>query len=699
MNDPRNHKTPHEMATDRTPESLISLSPGDISLDEKLESLPAKPGVYQFKGLRGEILYVGKAVNLRNRVRSYFHKSHQPDPRREAMISKINDVELIVTDSEVEALILETTLIQKFKPRYNIDLKDDKSFPYIVITKEPFPRVFATRRIIRDGSRYFGPYSDVKNMYASLKIIREIYKVRSCNYYIDEEVVRRKKIKICFDYHIKKCEGPCEGLVSRDKYTTMIDEVAQIIKGKTSTLAKILEEKMARASEDLRFEDAAELRDRIRHLTLYSEKQKIVDWEMIDRDLFALAVEGDDACGVVFKIRDGKIIGRQHFYMSHVENRHEDEIIEQFVERYYIDSEDLPKEIFLPVDLEHIDAIRKWLADRAGGAIEITVPKIGDKAKLMAMCRNNAQFLLDVLKTKRERQSDYLPNSVKALQRDLRLEKPPRKIECFDISNIQGSDSVASMVVFVDGKPKKSEYRKFKIRSVEGPNDFASMQEVVERRYSRLLAEHADLPDLIMVDGGKGQLSSTMEILERLGLRQPIDRPMQLLRADPEYPAADTLDHPFEPSEETIGTSLKGNPEGREGQIMNIPVIGLAKRLEEVFVPGASDAQSIPRTSSGLKLLQRVRDEAHRFAVTYHREVRSQRTLRTELDLIEGIGKKRAKALLEVFGSVQGVRFATADQLSEIVGNAVAMKIKEHFSDDAGQPSRDSFPADPTSPS
>ncbi|HLX11988.1 MAG TPA: excinuclease ABC subunit UvrC, partial [Bacteroidota bacterium] len=578
--------------------------------------------------------------------------------RLKALVNRISDVELIVTDSEVEALILETNLIQKFKPRYNVDLKDDKSFPYIVITNEPYPRVFATRKIIRDGSKYFGPYSDVKNMYASLKMIRELFKVRSCNYFIDQEVIAKKKIKVCFDYHIKKCEGPCEGLASAERYNSMITEVAQIIKGKTTTLVRMLEEKMAKASEETRYEEAAELRDKIRQMRVYSERQKVVDWEMIDRDIVALATSGDDACGVVFRVRDGKIIGKQHFYMSHVEEKTQEEIIGQLVNRYYLDTDDLPAEIFLPCELEDAEAIEHWLSSRSEVPLKLVVPKIGEKAHLVAMCATNAKYLLDVWQLKKEQQKDFIPHSVKSLQRDLRLQNLPRKIECFDISNIQGTDSVASMVVFVDAKPRKSEYRKFKIRAVEGPNDFASMREVIERRYTRLLTEHGDLPDLVMVDGGKGQLSSAVEVLERLGLRKPLQTSLPL-------DAASNL-----PPTETVASA-------------ELPVIGLAKRLEEVFVPGSSEAQTIPKTSSGLKLLQQIRDEAHRFAITYHRELRKKRTLQTELDLIEGIGKQRAKKLLEVFGSVQGVKFATSEQLGEIVGEKVAAKIKDYFSEDA----------------
>lgn len=633
-----------------------------VSLDEKLESLPTKPGVYQFKDSTGRILYIGKAINLRNRVRQYFQKSRASEPRLDAMISKINDVEIIVTDSEIEALILEATLIKKFKPRYNVDLKDDKSYPYIVITNEPFPRVFVTRRIIRDGSRYIGPFTDVKNMRASLKMIREIFKVRSCNYFIDDEVIRKRKIRVCLDYHIKKCDGPCEGLISREKYNEMIRQVTQVLKGKTASLVTSLKEQMEKSAEELRFEEAAELRDKINQLRVYNERQKVVDAELTDRDLFAIAVEGDDACGVIFKVRDGKIIGRQHKYMSGVEGKAESEIVEQLVERYYLEEEDIPEEVFLPVDVENKEVLTKWLHQRksetsadASHRVEIIVPKIGEKAKLLAMCKNNAQFLLDELKLQKLKGKDFVPHSLKALQRDLRLQKPPRRIECFDISNIQGSDSVASMVVFVDGKPKKTEYRKFKIKTVVGPDDFSSMREVIERRYRRLLEEQGLFPDLIIVDGGKGQLSSAVEVLEKLGLRKMSNTRL-----------------------------LDGQVEYRTTHI-ELPIIGLAKRLEDVFVPEASDPQSIPKTSSGLKLLQRIRDEAHRFAITYHRTMRAKRTLQTELDLIEGIGKKRAKELLETFGSVQGVKFATEEQLAEIVGEKSAAKIKEYFGEEEQQ--------------
>ncbi|HTY38888.1 MAG TPA: excinuclease ABC subunit UvrC [Bacteroidota bacterium] len=610
----------------------ISINKDDLSLGEKLDSLPSKPGVYQFKNPDAKVIYVGKAQNLRSRVRQYFQKSRASDPKLDALVSRIADVELIVTDSEVEALILEANLIKKLKPRYNVLLKDDKSFPYIVITNEPFPRVFVTRKVIRDGSRYFGPYTDVKTMRFALKTVRDIFMIRSCNYDLTPESVARGKFKICLDYHIRKCEGPCEAKVSAEQYNAMIDKVAKVLRGKTDDVVAALESEMNQLAEALRFEEAAKARDRLRALSVYNEKQKVVEMKEVDRDIIAVALKEDDACGVVFKVRDGKVLGSHHFYLSNVEGKSEAEVSETLLERYYLDNEDIPGELSLSSEPDSPDVIQSWLAERRGAPVNLEVPKAGHKVKLVGMVKKNAEFLLEELHLQRMKRGDFIPHSVQSLQRDLRLAALPRRIECFDISNIQGSDTVASMVVFIDAKPKKSEYRKFKIRSVDGPDDFASMREVIERRYSRLLEEGGAGPDLIVVDGGKGQLSSAVEVLQGLN-----------------YHAS--------------------------------PIIGLAKRLEEVFFPGEHEPLLIPRTSSSLKLLQQVRDEAHRFAITYHRSVRSKRILKTELDLVKGIGKKRATELLESFGSVQGVKFATEEQIAEIVGPKLAAEIKEYFLD------------------
>ena len=617
--------------SDSINKSTLTLLGTDLSLLEKIEALPPKPGVYQFKNTDGKIIYVGKAQNLRNRVRQYFQKSRSVDLRIDAMVSKIVDVELTVTDSEIEALILEANLIKQLKPRYNVLLKDDKSYPYIVITKEPFPRLYVTRRKI-PGFRYFGPYTDVKSMRSALKIVRDIFMVRSCSLDLTEESIKKNKFKVCLDYHIKKCEGPCEGYVSQEHYNMLIEQAAQVLRGKTKNVIDSLKKEMDALADASRFEEAAKIRDRMNALHVYSEKQKILDPTETDRDIISLVSKEDDACAVIFKVREGKMIGSQHLYLANVSGKPFGELLEAVLERYYLEQEDIPPEVFLSSEICNTAIIQDWLEMKSGHPVKMQYPQSGEKAKLVALVCTNAQFWLDELELMKLKRGDIIPQSLKALQRDLRLPAPPRRIECFDISNIQGADTVASLVVFSDGKPKKSEYRKFKIRTVDGPNDFASMQEVVERRYTRLLQEKSILPDLIIVDGGRGQLSSAIEVLSKLKLHA-------------------------------------------------VPIIGLAKRLEEVFLPGQSESLQLPRTSSGLRLMQQIRDEAHRFAVTFHRSLRTKRIIQTELDKIQSIGQKRAKALLEKFGSVQGVRAATEEQIAEIAGNSAAKNILKYFHD------------------
>jgi excinuclease ABC subunit C len=599
-------------------------------LSGKLESLPASPGVYQFRDKSGDLLYIGKAISIRNRVRQYFQKRPTGSPRIDLMISKIHDVEILLTDSDVEALILEANLVKQYNPRYNVRLKDDKSFPYIVITKEPYPRVFVTRQIKRDGSRYFGPYTDVKTMRYALKTIRDIFRIRSCNYYIDDEFIRLKKARICLDYHIKKCDGPCEGLISEGAYNRMIDQVEELLKGRTEKLMGQFEREMNRLSGELKFEDAAEYRDKMQSLRVYSEHQKVEGVENIERDVFVIAMEEDDACGVVFKIREGKLIGRQHFYFDNVSDRSEGEVLEKLLQTFYLNDTYIPSEIMISSQLETNETVARWLSERTGGDVKLVTAENEIDTKLLRMFRLNAKFLLDELKIQRRKRGEFIPKSIQALQKDLRLQVPPLRIECFDISNIQGSDIVASLVCFDTGKPKKSEYRKFRITGLEHPDDFASMKQAVYRRYTRALEEQAPMPDLIVIDGGKGQLSSALSALRELGIK-------------------------------------------------GVPIIGLAKRLEEIYLPGVQDPQTLPKSSPALRLLQRIRDEAHRFAITYHRHVRGKRVMQSELDLIEGIGKKRSKVLLEVFGSVQGVKHATEEQLAEVVGEKLAEKIRLFF--------------------
>jgi excinuclease ABC subunit C len=599
-------------------------------LQFKLDNLPKSPGVYQFKNADGKIIYVGKAKNLRSRVRSYFQEKGTFDPKREILVSKITDLELVVTDSEVEALLLENNLIKEHTPRYNIRLKDDKSYPYIVVTNEAFPRIFPTRRIIRDGSRYYGPYTDVRAMHLMLRTMRGIFPIRSCDYRLDAESIARGKVRLCLDYHIRKCQGPCEGLVGENEYNEMIAQAEQLLKGKTRTLQKQLEESMATFAEELEFERAADLRNRLQALQIYQEKQKVAAADFADRDIIALARKEGDAVGVVFRVRDGKIVGKQHFPFTGAEIESEEDIHEHLIHRYYTKTMDIPDEIVVAVELDSRDAIEEWLHTKSGMKVAFTIPRIGDKVKLLNMCRANAAFILDEILLQKLKADSSLPKAVEALQQSLYLPGPPRRIECFDISHFQGAETVASMVTFLDGKPRKSEYRKYSIATVDGVDDFASMREVVRRRYTRALDEEQSLPDLIVVDGGKGQLSSAVEVLHELGLTSQA-------------------------------------------------IIGLAKRLEEVFVPGESLPMTIAKTSPAIKLLQRIRDEAHRFAITFHRDRLQKATLQTELEEIDGVGPKRARTLLTAFGSVRAVEQAGLEQLAEQVGWSTARQVHAHF--------------------
>ena len=602
------------------------------TLDTKLANLPTKPGVYIFKNDAAKVLYVGKAKNLRNRIRSYLQKSRPLDPRMQIMVKKISDLEFIVTDSEVEALILEANLIKKHKPRYNVNLKDDKSFPYIRITNEDFPRVFPTRKVIRDGSYYFGPYTNVKDMRFALTTLSRLFAVRSCKYDLNPETVAKKKVKLCLDYYIFKCKGPCQGMQNKQEYGQIIGQIKQFLKGKTDGILSDLKSEMDRFARAQKYEEAARVRDKIEILEKYRYNQKVVLSDHKDRDIFALAREDDDACAVIFKLREGKIIGRIHYYLSGVLHKKQDDILEHFVNQYYNNTDEIPIEVFLPFALERLSVISKWLSQRIDRDVQIVIPKIGEKKKLLEMCTKNAHYLLAELKLQKLKGRESAPYILKALQRDLKLSHPPKRIECFDISNIQGSDPVASMVCFIDGKPQKSEYRKFRIQSKSTPDDFAMMREVIKRRYQRVLSEKKDLPDLIVVDGGKGQLSSAVSVLRKLGV-------------------------------------------GR------LPIIGLAKRLEEIFIPGYTAAQMLPKTSSSLKLLQQLRDEAHRFAVSFHRTRRSKRTLTSTLDNIPGIGPKRRELLLRKFGSVNTIKKLPAMEIHDKSGIPLhlATRIYQYF--------------------
>jgi len=601
-------------------------------ISDKLSSLPTSPGVYLHKDKNGKIIYIGKAKNLRNRVRSYFQQGRPADAKTKALVLKIADFEIIVVDSETEALILEDTLVKKHKPKYNILLRDDKSFPYVRVTKEEYPRIFPTRKIIRDGSKYFGPFTDVGHLKRVLRVIRTLFMLRSCDYYLTEETVEVKKYKICLDYHINKCEGPCEGFISKEKYNANVEHAIRILNGKTKEIEKELATQMQELADEMKFEEASIIKSRYLILKEYLEHQKIVSTDLIDRDVFGLFRTENSACTLVFKVRDGKLIGKRHFIIPNASDVSDEELMQTTMEKWYLETDFIPKEIFLPVMAEQVEFITDWLRKKSEHSIELLVPKIGEKKKLVNLATANAEYMLRDYNLALLKREQSIPRAVLSLQRDLRLPQLPVRIECFDNSHIQGSELVSSCVVFVDGKPSKQDYRKFKIITVENNDDFAAMREAVGRRYKRLIEEKGILPDLIIIDGGKGQLSGAVEVLKELNLSD------------------------------------------------KVTIIGLAKRLEEVFFPGQSDAIMLPKTSSSLKLLQQIRDEAHRFAITYHRQLRDKRTLHTELTDIPGIGIKKAQKLLIELGSVESIKKADFEKLADKVGEKSASALKEYFS-------------------
>ena len=588
-----------------------------MNLKEKLNHIPTKPGVYQFKNKDGNIIYIGKAKNLRNRVRSYFQKNKYQTPKNQSMIKRIEDVEWIIVRSSVEALLTEANMVKEIQPKYNIDLKDDKSFPFIRITNEPYPQVLLTRKIEKDGSKYFGPYTDVKSLRYSLKALHKIFPVRSCSFYMDDESVAAKKVKLCLDYHINKCEGPCEGLVSRDHYNAMIGRVIKFLQGQTKETEEYVRKQMDIAAADLRYEDAAMYRDQYNAVRRFKERQRKVTADFEDRDIFALARKDDIGVMTIIRIRNGRIFGREKVSLQNVDEN-EGVVYSSVISRFYMDSDFLPKEITVSVLPEGQDELEEWLSEKKGSRVVIRQPQRGEKAKEVRMSYQNAKLLLGEWLINRKKRRELVPKMVNQLQEDLQLKAPPRRIEAFDVSHLGGTNTVASMVCFVDGKARKSEYRKFKIKTVVGIDDFAAMREVVFRRYLRVKKEKGSLPDLILIDGGKGQLSMAVSALRELGL---------------DY----------------------------------IPIVGLAKRLEEVFVPGISDPQSIHKQSPGLILLRRIRDEAHRFAITFQRSKRKDSLISIFND-IEGMGPKRVEKLLKSFDSTELIAKSNQINISKKTG-------------------------------
>lgn len=596
----------------------------------KLRNLPTNPGVYQYKNANGKIIYIGKAKNLKNRVMSYFHGNNH-NAKTVALLRKIADIELTVVNSEAEALILEDNLIKQHKPQYNIMLRDDKTYPYVRVTNEEYPRVFKTRKVIRDGSKYFGPYTEIHHLNFMLRLLRSLLKFRSCQKTMTEQEVEKGKFKVCLNYHIKKCSGACGGFISRSEYNGNIQSAVHILQGKTHELEVKLREQMIQYSDNLEFEKAGEIHNQLLLLENYSVNQKIVTTELIDRDVVGIARIENAACSLIFMIREGKLIAKKHFIITSAAQQSDAEIIQATLEKWYLEAEIIPREILVPVEPEEPEFLLSWLKEKRGRTLELLLPQIGDKKKLVTLASANAEFMLREYFITIAKKDKLQNKAVLALQNDLHLPRIPIHVECFDNSHLQGTDYVSSMVCFKDGKPKKSEYRKYKLKYVDGNDDFAAMREVVYRRYSRLVNEKLPLPDLIIVDGGKGQLSSAIEILEDLGIMDKVS------------------------------------------------VIGLAKRLEEVFVPHESDSILLPRDSAGLKLIQQLRDEAHRFAITFHRQLREKRTIKTELTDIPGIGEKTAVKLLTKFGSVATIRELTLESLESSVGIKIANSIFNHF--------------------
>ena len=602
-------------------------------VQHKLENLPLSPGVYLFKNDKNKIVYVGKAKVLRNRVKSYFTGGADGRAQYEALVESIADFEVIVTDSEIEALILEANMIQRCRPRFNVSFRDDKFFPFLKVSKELFSRVFLTRKVIKDGSEYYGPYTEVKHVKRLIKTFKAAFQIRNCSLDITEKNIAARKFRLCLDYHIGLCGGPCEGLVDAEEYRQNVRKLINMVKGNVVGVTKEIKEEMDKAANELRFEEAVVFRDRLKVVEEFAARQTIIFPDKIDRDVLGFAQEDDDCCIALLKVRQGRLSGREHFFLKGTaEMQGIPEIINAFIKQYYLNADFVPREFYLPAEPEDIELLKTWLRGKRNGAVGLIIPQKGSKAKLMRLAATNAELLLSEKRREIESRDRIQKYSVKALQECLNLDNPPRVIEAFDVSNISGAFPVASMVVFKDGQPLKSQYRKYNIKTVAGIDDFAMMKEAINRRYSRILQEEKELPDLILVDGGKGQLSAAFKSL-------------------------------------------------RELNITDIPIIGLAKRLEEIYVPFDSMPYNLPKTSSALKLLQRIRDEAHRFAVTHHRKVRQKAGYRSILDDIPGVGETRKKLLFRHFGSINKIASASIEELIAVKGidRRTAEAVKKYF--------------------
>lgn len=615
------------------------------NIQEILKKLPIKPGVYLHKDKYGTIIYVGKAINLRSRVRSYFHENVD-SIKTSRLRREIADLEIITTETELEALLLENTLIKKHKPKYNIRLKDDKRYPYIKVHwQDDFPKVTVTRRMERDGGRYFGPYTSVWAVHQTLDMLRKIFPYLTC-----DRIITGQDERACLYYDIKLCNGPCIGAVNREQYRAMIQNLMDFLNGKSEHIAQEIEQKMARAAENLQFEKAAEYRDQLTAVTKIVAKQKVISAANADQDVIAFARDQGDACVQVFFIRYGKLIGREYFMLDNAEGESDETILSDFLTRFYDEAAHIPKEVLLPSEVSEAMVIEEWLRQKRSTKVTITVPQKGKKKELVQMAATNAQDTLNTIRQQWEADRSKHVQAMAELQEALNLPTPPARIECYDISHTQGTNTVASMVVFVQGAPKKSDYRRFNIRTVTN-DDFGAMKETLTRRFQRYqesldgelhdasqIGKQKDtawaiLPDLLIVDGGKGQLSMAVDVLREFGL---------------------------------------------EGEV---PLAGLAKQEEELFVPGNPRSILLDRRSQGLYLVQRVRDEAHRFANEGHRKQRSKVGTASILDSIPGVGPKRRKLLLDRFGSLDGIRQATVEEIATVPGIPVevAEAVKAHL--------------------
>jgi len=619
-----------------------------MEISEKLQgilaTLPPKPGCYIMKNAEATIIYVGKAISLKNRVRSYFHADAGHDAKTRRLVREIADIEWIVVGSELEALILEMNLIKKHRPKYNIRLKDDKRYPYIKIHwAQPFPKVTVTRQMIEDGSRYFGPYTSAWAVYQTLDVLRRIFPFLTC-----DRDITGTDLRACLYYDIKLCIAPCIGAASQAQYRQMISDLMDFLNGQSEAIVVRLQQEMEKAAEDMRFEKAAAVRDQLKAIQSIIERQKIVfAADYLDSDVLAMARSDGEACVQIFFIRGGKLIGREYFILEGTEDEADSEIMEQFVTQFYTEAANIPEQVMLPQEIEERKIIGQWLRSKRGGEkVEIFVPKTGQPRELVQMATENATETLQALRAQWQSDTHKQEQALAELQQALNLPEPPNRIECYDISNTQGTAIVGAMVVFTQGVPDKKLYRKFNIESVIGaPDDFASMEEMLTRRFRRWRgAQEAEtepgskpdasfsfLPDLVIIDGGKGQLGRAVSVLEKF---------------------------------ELFG---------------KVPVVGLAKQQEEIFFPYKSESLMLPRHSQALYLVQRVRDEAHRYGITAHRKKRQKLGMASQLDAIPGIGPARRKALLKHFGSVNKIREATLEELKVVVPEDAANSIKAHL--------------------